>query len=108
MIHTRPDAPLFWKAPLYVDTTKNVTVEIAPPHYLAYVPPAIWVNGTGGVDVDPWVTRKLHISPCEDGARQQYFGGFLVSQADSCLNVTVTSEQSESATIRFRVGTADC
>lgn len=112
VIAGRPEASLFWKAPLNVDSADPVTISVEAPAYLAYVPPGVWTHSTaGGVQVEPWVSRTLHISPCDDGASQSYLGGFLVGPAQQCIRLTIASGdpgRERTATVRLATAPGSC
>ncbi len=100
---------LFWKAPLAVSSPADIVLTIKPPHYLAYVPGTVWANSPGGVRIDPWVTRELHISPCPDGAPQSYLGGLLVDPAQPCIDIEIEATRDGHARrSALRLGPTTC
>ena len=105
------DTILFWKAPMVISTPADIVVTIEPPHYLAYVPSSVWTSSPSGVDVDPWRTRELHVSPCDDGAGQVYLGGLLLDPAQSCVTIEIESElngRSQRSELRLDAASTGC
>ncbi len=97
VISTRTDASLFWKLPMSVNSADLVGIAIAPPHYLAYVRPAVWTTSSGGVQVDPWIARELNIAACEDGTGQWYLGRLLIAPGAPCVTLRITWGEGERA-----------
>lgn len=99
----------FWKVPMAVSSPADIVLTIKPPHYLAYVPSSVWANSPDGVQVDPWLTRELHISPCGDGASQSYLGGLLVDPAQPCIDIQIEATRDGHAQrSELRLGPATC
>lgn len=108
---SRLDSALFWKAPLAVTTPADIVLTIEPPHYLAYVPPVIWTNSPNGVNIDPWMTRQLQISPCDDGASQSYLGGLLIDPTQECIIIEIESTRNgrtQRSELRFDTANQGC
>lgn len=102
-------AALFWKAPLAVSSPADVVLAIKPPHYLAYVPGSVWANSSGGVKIDPWLTRELHISPCGDGAPQSYLGGLLIDPTQPCIEIGIeATRDGQARRSELRLGPGTC
>lgn len=107
----KSDDALFWKAPLTLTSRAEITLTIAPPHYLAYVPSSVWTSSATGVDVDPWLTRELRVTPCAGGAGQAYLGGLLLDRRQPCVAVEVRSLRDgteQRAQLRLSPGRAGC